>query len=224
VVGRPDPIKRKPVPVKAETKTVPAAVATTKVTPPIEEPRLPAPTLVRNREVEAELAIYNRNGAKFISTSVEKLKVHYPVISEAFAKESIPKELMAVAIIESGVNPEARSISGAMGIWQFMKGTARLYGLTISWAKDDRKDPHLSSRAAAQHLRDLYFAYDDWYLALAAYNLGAAGVDRAIEQGKTRDFWELSRKGLIREQTKRYVPKFIAAAILMNEQLSNEYT
>lgn len=183
---------------------------------------LPPPSLSVTPEVERELAQFTGRNARFVPNSIERMRGYLPMVSRIFAEEGVPIELVGVGVIESGFVKDAKSYSGAVGIWQFMKGTARLYGLSVGWLADERRDPERSTRAAAQHLRDLYQAYDDWYLALAAYNLGSAGVDRAIQRGGSKDFWTLSRRGAFREQTRRYVPKYIAATILLQRDLGKD--
>lgn len=138
------------------------------------------------------------------------------MLVEVFRDEGIPPELINVALIESGFKPDARSYAGAVGIWQFMKATARRYGLVVTRKEDQRRDPILATVAAARHLRDLYTQYEDWYLALAAYNAGSGSVDRAMLRARSSDFWELCRKKKLRVQTARYVPKIVAATIIVN--------
>jgi len=116
--------------------------------------------------------------------------------------------------VESGYRHNARSRVRAVGLWQFMRGTAKLYGLRCDGYVDERLDPEKSTRAAARLLRDLYALYDDWYLALAAYNAGAGNVNRAIERAGTHDFWEMAQSRNLVRETRDFVPSMLAATIL----------
>lgn len=120
--------------------------------------------------------------------------------------QGVPARLLSVARVESGLNPWALSPKGARGLWQFMPGTARRFGLRVDAQRDERIDPERATRAASQYLRFLRGLFGDWKLALAAYNAGEGRVERAIGRGGTRDFYELSRRGLLPEETRRYVP------------------
>jgi Kef-type K+ transport system membrane component KefB len=135
---------------------------------------------------------------------------------EAFARileeEQVPVGLLGVALVESGFNPLALSPKGARGIWQFMPATAIRYGLTIQPGTDDRTHPEHSTRAAARYLRDLYNQFRDWKLALAAYNAGEQRVQRIIDKTGIRDFDEMSRRGLLPLETRKYVPAVLAVS------------
>ena len=135
---------------------------------------------------------------------------------ESFARildeEQVPVGLLAVALVESGFNPLALSRKGARGIWQFMPATAVRYGLTVQPGNDHRTHPEHSTRAAARYLRFLYNQFGDWKLALAAYNAGEHRVQRIIDRAGIRDFDEMSRRGLLPLETRKYVPAVLAAA------------
>lgn len=177
---------------------------------------LPPPELVRNPAVDRELRYFTAKDRRYIEISLERREQYLSVVLEIFRDEGVPQELINVAVVESAFDREARSHSGAVGLWQFMKSTGRIYGLRAGFFNDQRKDPILSTIAAARHLRDLYLAYNDWYLALAAYNAGSGAIDRAVIRAQSKDFWEIRRRGLLRSETARYVPRFIAATIVMN--------
>ena len=137
-----------------------------------------------------------------------------PLVEEIFLEVGLPKELIYLSLVESGFNPRAYSRARASGPWQFIKSTGRLYGLSVNWYVDERRDPIKSTVAAAVHLRDLYDTFGSWPLALAAYNAGAGKISRAIERTGTRDFWRIAKTRYIRRETRQYVPKFMAAMII----------
>ncbi len=176
---------------------------------------LPKVNLLVNTEVKRELDELSRKNRRTVTRAFEQRKEHLSTITQIFKDEGIPQELMNVAFLESGFNCEAKSPAGALGMWQFMKSTANYYGLKVNFKGDERKDIILSTVAAARHLRDLYANYNDWYIALAAYNVGPGGIERAMKRGGTRDFWTLARNGLLPKETARFVPKFLAASLIM---------
>ena len=167
-------------------------------------------------EVNAQIKRLVTRERSCIETSMERRKIYFSTMASAFKAYGVPLELINVGLVESGFNPDAGSPAGAKGIWQFMKPTARVYGLKVDATHDERRNPEKSSRAAARHLRDLYLTYGDWYLALAAYNSGSAAIDRAINKSGYRNFWDLSRNGYLHGQTREYVPRVIAAAVVMD--------
>ncbi len=131
-----------------------------------------------------------------------------------FAEEGVPQDLAFLAHIESGFRHNARSSARALGLWQFMRGTASIYNLRCDSYVDERLDPEKSTRACAQHLRDLHDEYDDWYLSLAAYNAGAGKVNRAIRKAGARDFWAIARTRYLVNETRNFVPQILAATLL----------
>jgi hypothetical protein len=177
--------------------------------------RLPDPPLQVTREVKREIISFLRGDANCIRVAYERRSPHLSTVQEIFQDEGIPHDMMNLAVIESRFSTEAKSRSGALGIWQFTRGTAKLYGLRIEGKVDQRQDPILSTLAAARLLRDLYQRYSDWYLALAAYNAGPGVVDRAIAKNANDSFWALARGSYFSKQTKDFVPRFIAATIIM---------
>jgi membrane-bound lytic murein transglycosylase D len=133
-----------------------------------------------------------------------------PILKNAKA----PEDLVYLAMIESGFNNNARSTARAVGAWQFISATGRRYGLDVNWWVDERRDVEKSTIAAVQYLKDLNAMYGSWYLAWASYNAGEAKIGRAIKKYKTTDFWGLCNGSYLRPETKNYVPKLIAAAII----------
>lgn len=184
------------------------------------KPPLPVVPLNITPEVRKEIARYTTRNRGCITNSINNRKQHHDLMKEIFRDEGIPEELINVALLESQFNPRAKSPAGAKGMWQFMSGTGRLYGLTVSGKKDERTDPILSTIAAAKHLRDLYKEFNDWHLALAAYNAGPARVSRALEKSGADTFWELARSGALPQETLNFVPKFIASTIIMQRPQS----
>ncbi len=139
---------------------------------------------------------------------------YFPIFEGALKAYNIPLEIKYLPIIESSMNPHAISKVGATGMWQFMFGTAKAYGLNMDNFVDERKDPIQASYAAAAYFRDAYEELGDWLLAIAAYNCGKGNVTRAIDKAGSRDFWVI--RPFLPKETRDYVPAFIAAVYLMN--------
>jgi len=178
---------------------------------------LPSVKLVVNSAVKKHLVDFSSKQRRTITKAIEVKNEDAGTVEQIFKDEGVPVELVNLAFIESNFNADAQSPRGARGLWQFMKSTARYYGLKIDIGEDQRDDVILSSLAAAKHLRDLYINYNDWYIALAAYNLGVGGIEKAMQRGKTKDFWLLVKKGLIPKETAQYVPKFVAASLILQD-------
>ncbi len=136
------------------------------------------------------------------------------LVQDVLIENDLPPELYFLALIESGYRNHAVSSSRAVGVWQFMPGTARRYGLRVDRYVDERRDPIRATEAAAKYLRDLYNIFGSWPLAMAGYNAGEYGVIRSILKGKSRDFWTLAGLGVLPRETVEYVPKLIAAATI----------
>lgn len=175
---------------------------------------LPPPRIEITPEVKGQLRYLTEVDSTFVARAVERRDELFATLAQIFLDEGVPLELLNVALIESGFVRGARSRAGAVGLWQFMRGTGRVYGLQVSRHEDQRKDVVLATIAAARHLRDLFAIYRDWYLVLAAYNAGPGTVDRAIERSGSTNFWELVRQGRLPAETRQYVPRFIAATII----------
>ena len=167
-----------------------------------------------NESVRNMILFYSIRRPRLIAKALKTKDLYFPLFEEMLDKYQLPMELKYLAIVESALNPRARSRAGAKGLWQFMPGTGRLYGLHISSVIDDRMNIYKSTEAACQHFADLYSRYHDWNLVLAAYNAGPGNVNKAIRRsGKLTDYWEI-RKYLPRE-TQSYVPAFVAINYLM---------
>ncbi len=167
--------------------------------------------IVRSKKIDKLIIYYSGQQAPVIQRYLEafnKYKDHYlPILK----KYNVPEEIIYLPILESGYNPNAYSYAHAAGIWQFIAGTGAKYGLKRNWYVDERRDPIKSAHAAAKYLRKLYEEFDDWYLALAAYNCGEGNVWRAIRREGTRDYFKLRS---LPSQTRNYVPSFMAITII----------
>ncbi len=153
----------------------------------------------------------------FLRPALARYSVYRESLAHILREENLPPELLAVALVESGLNPLALSPKGARGIWQFMPATAQRYGLVVGPMNDHRTHPEHSTRAAARYLRDLYRQFGDWKLALAAYNWGEDKVQRVIDRTGVRDFDQMSRRGLLPLETRKYVPAVLAVWAQLNE-------
>lgn len=141
-------------------------------------------------------------------------QIYFPMFEEYLDRFNMPLELKYLAIVESALNPEAKSRVGATGLWQFMYGTGKMYDLNVTSFVDDRRDPIRSTIAACEHMTDLYKMYKDWLLVLAAYNSGAGNVNKAIRRsGGKMDFWQI--RPFLPIETRGYVPAFIGVSYVM---------
>src|SRR5437899_4341390 len=143
---------------------------------------------------------------------LSRFERYRPSVQNIFSEFKLPVDLVFLSLVESGFNTNAVSRAKAVGPWQFMKPTAKMYGLRVDSWVDERRDPVKSTLAAAQYLRDLYHLFGSWPLAMAAYNAGEGKVGRAIARKQDNDFWGLVDTKLLRRETKEYVPRFLAAA------------
>jgi len=180
--------------------------------------------VVVNRRVLAWIDLYRGRAKETFNRSLQRSGRYLAMARRIFAEEGIPQDLAFLAHVESGFRHNARSPVRALGLWQFMRGTARLYGLRCDSYVDERLDPEKATRAAARHLHDLYERYDDWYLSLAAYNAGAGKVDRAIRRSGSRDFWRIARTRYLRNETRNFVPAILAVTILAKSPAAYGFT
>ncbi len=139
------------------------------------------------------------------------------MMQKILVRYGLPEDLVYVALIESGFSPKAYSVAKAAGPWQFISATGRRYGLRIDWWTDERRDAEKSTHAAASYLRDLYGMFESWPLATAAYNAGEGKIQRAVTRYKSDDFSELIRHRYLKQETKDYVPKMLAALTIAKD-------
>jgi membrane-bound lytic murein transglycosylase D len=167
-----------------------------------------------NPVVHSRVRFYASKRRKHLGTMLGRAPAYFPIFEQALDRHDLPMELKYLPVVESGLNPTARSHAGARGLWQFMYATAKYQGLRIDSYIDERRDPYRSSEAACVFLSKLYKTYGDWYLALAAYNAGPGNVNRAIRRsGGKRNFWEI--RFYLPRETRNYVPAFMAVVYLM---------
>ena len=171
--------------------------------------------LVYNEHVRGFIRIYAVDRRSMTAKILGLTKLYFPLFEEKLDANNVPLEMKYLAIVESALNPTAVSSAGAKGLWQFMYGTGKMYGLQSSSFIEDRYDPYKASVAASRHLRDLYNIYGDWFLALAAYNSGPGNVNKAIRRaGGIKDYWAIW--DYLPAETRGYVPAFIAVNYIMN--------
>ncbi|HIJ81075.1 MAG TPA: transglycosylase SLT domain-containing protein [Desulfuromonadales bacterium] len=171
-----------------------------------------------NSKVEYFLYYFQTSGKPSFSRWLSHSSRYIPMMKEILKREGMPEDLVYVAMIESGFQMHARSWANAVGPWQFISDTGRRYDLRIDQWIDERKDPVKATTAAALYMKELYGMFNgDWYLAAAGYNAGENKILRAISMYNTSDFWEISRGAYLKRETKEYVPKLLAAAIIAKD-------
>ncbi len=160
--------------------------------------------------------IYSYFGSKKRDAEIllGRAPVYLPLIEEHLRNKNLPEDLKYLPIVESALNPKARSNRGAVGLWQLMPRIARLYGLEVNSEVDERRDPNKSTEAALNYLKDLYDQYEDWTLALAAYNCGTPRLNKSIRLGQSTDYWQIRQ--YLPKETQRYIPKLLASIYLIN--------
>lgn len=171
--------------------------------------------LAYNSIVKSYIDVYTKKKRASVEVMLGLAQHYFPIFDNIFDYYDIPNELKYMSVVESALNPRAYSRTRAVGLWQFMYGTGRLYGLEINSLVDERRDPIKSTYAAASYVKDLYSIYGDWLLAIAAYNCGPGNVNKAIRRsgGKT-NYWDIYY--YLPRETRGHVPAFIAATYVMN--------
>ena len=168
--------------------------------------------LVMNSQVESYIRYFQGKGRKGFNIWLKRYVQYKDMMLPIFEEYDLPEELVVVSMIESGFDPKAVSRAKAVGLWQFMYLTGKQYGLERNWYIDERQDPEKSTVAAAKYFKDLYKEFDDWYLVLAAYNVGWGRLERALKLHETSDYWQLYS---LPKDTKNYIPYFLSAAIIL---------
>lgn len=176
------------------------------------------PTVIEmpyNQIVRSYINMYTQRRRELVESMLGMSLYYMPIFEQALERHGLPLELRYLPVIESALNPDAVSRVGATGLWQFMLPTARGLGLEINSLVDERRDPYASSEAAAKYLKQLYEMYNDWSLAIAAYNCGPGNVNKALRRagGENKDFWSIYY--FLPQETRGYVPAFIAANYVM---------
>jgi len=170
--------------------------------------------VVSNAQVESWIRYFTTRGRQTLLRWMIRAESAQELMLPILAEQGMPPEFIYLAMIESGFVYTARSHARAVGPWQFMLPTARLYGLRVNHWVDERRDPEKATYAASSYLKDLYDQFGDWHLAMAAYNAGPGRIRGAIRRGGTSDFWQLAERGFLPRETQNYVPKILAAIII----------
>jgi len=172
------------------------------------------PSPVATKAIDRNISLFTERIKERFSLYLERSGKYLALMKEILKAKNMPEDIAFLPLIESGFNPNAYSVARAVGPWQFIASTARNYGLTIDWWRDERKDPVKSTEAAANYLKDLYEMFGSWNLAMAAYNAGEGKILRAINRTKSDNYWALLNTRHIKKETKEYVPRFIAATLI----------
>jgi len=167
--------------------------------------------------IEKFIRYFQTGGRKRFELYLSRSGKYVGMMQKILVRYGLPEDLVYVALIESGFSPKAYSVAKAAGPWQFISATGRRYGLRIDWWADERRDAEKSTHAAASYLRDLYGMFESWPLATAAYNAGEGKIQRAVTRYKSDDFSELIRHRYLKQETKDYVPKMLAALTIAKD-------
>lgn len=177
-----------------------------------------------NARVLSIVEMFQTQKREWFQEALDRGALYVPLFHRVLEEEGLPKDLIYLSMIESAFKPRAVSRAGARGLWQFITGTGKLYGLRQDYWVDDRFDPEKATRAAARHLKDLYDEFGDWYLAMAAYNAGPRRIERAIQRSGDRDFWTLAQKRHLPRETRSYVPLILAATLISKDPEAYGFT
>lgn len=170
--------------------------------------------VIYNKEVEKWIKYFTGKGRQWFDKYAKNSVALSAQFSQILDKSDMPKDLIYLSMAESGFQNTVRSSANAVGAWQFMSFTGKRFGLIVDDFYDERRDPHKSAQAAAQYLKELYLMFGSWDLAMAAYNAGEGKISRAIKKYGTKDFWKLTKGRYLKPETKNYVPKIMALAII----------
>ncbi len=179
--------------------------------------------LTVNTDVEQSIAFFTEgNGRPFMQKWLARTGEYFPMMESIMKEEGVPKEIVHLSMMESGLNTGAISWAKAVGLWQFTDATGSQYGLHNNWWFDMRRDPVAATRAAARFLRDLHTQLGDWHLALAAYDCGATRVKEAEAEAGSNNYWDI--RPFLPKETKRYVPLFIATTLISLDPVRYGFT
>jgi peptidoglycan lytic transglycosylase D len=180
-----------------------------------DENRLPNIPTAEHKKIDNVISYFTeqKRGRQAMEVWLDRAGEMIPRMRPILQKHGIPEDMVYLSMIESGFRTDAHSYAAAVGPWQFISSTGKIFDLEINWWYDERRDPELSTEAACRYLRQLYEHLGDWYLAMAAYNCGEGRVNREIRRSNTRDFWKLNR---LPRQTRNYVPTYLAAREIAN--------
>lgn len=167
-----------------------------------------------NARVLEKIAFFQKNGQRIFRTWMRRSGIYGPLIKRTLREEGLPEDLIYLSMIESGFNNRAYSRARAVGMWQFVSTTGRLYGLTRDTWIDERRDPEKATRAAARHIRHLYNLFGDWQLVITAYNCGQGRLQRAIRTDGTHDFWKMDS---LPKESRNHLPKFMAVLLMARD-------
>jgi membrane-bound lytic murein transglycosylase D len=170
--------------------------------------------VIYNDQVKKWVNYFLNRGRPFFERYTERAGRYAPILGAILEEHGLPRDLIFLAMAESGFNNVAKSWAAAVGPWQFMPYTGRMYGLEQDWYRDERRDPIKATVAAARYLTKLYDDFGQWEVAAAAYNAGEGKLGRAIKKYKSEDFWHLTKGKYLKAETKNYVPKIMALAII----------
>jgi membrane-bound lytic murein transglycosylase D len=180
-----------------------------------------------NPSVQKWIDYFSGRGRKHMQRYLERSSRYIPMMKGVFRERGMPDDLAYVAMIESGFSATALSHASAVGYWQFIRGTGKRYSLRIDPHVDERRDPILSTQAAASYLDSLYTMFGDWYLSLGGYNAGENRIQRAVNAKRSKDFWYLASfksKRVLPVETRNYIPKFIAAVKIAKDPQKYGFT
>lgn len=172
---------------------------------------------VLHEKVKDFINYFQNKADSFFSKALARSQAYEEMMKKIFREKNLPEELFYLALIESGFNPFAVSRKQAGGIWQFVSKTAKRFGLRVDKWVDERRDPEKSTYAAAEYLKQLYEMFNCWELAAAGYNAGEGKILKAIKKTKSQNFWEIAQYRYLKPETKKYVPKFLAAMLIAKE-------
>jgi membrane-bound lytic murein transglycosylase D len=218
--GVTDPAKAAP---EKTTESGPEEPVGTEMVKPAEQPKQQhriqfSKEVLRHPKVRYFIDYFTKRARPYFEQALARAGRYLPMITNVLSEAGLPQELAYLAMVESSFRPDAKSSEGAVGLWQFMPRTARMYGLRVDQWVDERRDPEKATRAALAYLKELHDYYGHWYLATAAYNAGPGTIDRALRSSRGKDFWRINTH--ISQETRDYVPKFIAiAAIAVQPEL-----